>query len=177
MYPREKETHIARIAPYVRVDEIAAEAFYVAAADCGLEDLTDACGAMENGIQYQEACVVLTRGKSVRTSEEIARVRIPATRGRVNACAWYSALFGHEVDPYECPMAFIECDPKQPRALIYGDNAYKATKDGRLIPRKVGLQRFVETDIAPILAAYVWEATDSDVWHIAYVDDDHKVTF
>ena len=100
----------------------------------------------------------------------------------MNACAWYSAIAGREVSPIECAAAFIPCDATQRNAFIVRDaanNAYtfKGTKDGRIIARKVGVQKFIQDDIAPILAAYVWNATDSGVYHIAYDDSAHRVTF
>lgn len=166
----------------VHMDDIAAAAFRDAAAAVGLEDLTDDSAAVEQGRQYQSACVVLTKGRGKR-ADVLESVRIPATRGRVNVCAWYTALNGgHVPTPNECPAAYVSAEPTHKTARIYraADGSavcVKCTRDGRPIPRKVGIESFVRDYLAPIIGAYVWMGTESGCYNVGYDDNAHRVTF
>ena len=165
----------------MRDDDIAVSAFRAAAAAVGLEDLTDAAPAVENGAQYQNACVVLTKGRG-KNADTFDSVRIPATRGRVNVLAWYTSLCGYVPSPIECPNAYVQCDPTAKNSRIYrADNdtavCVKVTKDGRPIARKVGIEAFIKRELNPIIGAWVFTATDSGRYHVGYSDAAHVVTF
>ena len=184
-YPLATAAQLANRAAHMRNDEIAAAAFRDVAAMVGLEDLTDANPVIERGRQYQRATVVLTRGRG-KNAPVLESVHIPATRGRVNVCAWYSAIAGHEVTPVECPAAFVECDATHKTARKYraanGDvvAVVKTSKGGVPIPRKMGIQAFIRDVLAPVMAAHVWNATDTGRYHIGYHDggnNAHVVSF